>query len=49
MGPFTRLWSIMEAEREALPDDDDEVTSGHTVLHCIVNLFSVGNKNSSDT
>ena len=29
LGPLTRLWSIMEAEREALPDHDDEATSGH--------------------
>ena len=28
LGPLTRLWSIMEAEREALADDD-EATSGH--------------------
>ena len=28
LGPLTRLWSIMEAEREALPDDDEAI-SGH--------------------
>ena len=28
LGPLTRLWSIMEAEREAL-SDDDEAISGH--------------------
>ena len=25
---LTRLWNIMEGEREALPDNDDEATSG---------------------
>ena len=30
LGPLTRLWNIMEAEREALPDNNnDEATSGH--------------------
>ena len=29
LGPLTRLCNIMEAEREALPDNDDEATSGH--------------------
>ena len=28
LGHSTRLWNIMEAEREALPDNDDETTSG---------------------
>ena len=29
LGPLARLWNIMEAELEAIPDNDDEVTSGH--------------------
>ena len=26
---LTKLWSIMKAEREILPEDDDKVFSGH--------------------
>ena len=29
LAPLTRLWNIMEAELEALLDNDDEATSGH--------------------
>ena len=28
LGPLIRLWNIMESEWEALPDNDDEATSG---------------------
>ena len=29
LDPLTRFWNIMEAERETLPDNDDEANSGH--------------------
>ena len=29
LGPLNRRWNIMEAEREALPDNDNEATLGH--------------------
>ena len=44
LGSLTRLWNIMEVEREALPDNDDEATSGHMEIATLFeqNILLIG-------